>query len=118
MNCILALQKCRLDKYSIHGIWFDSNQKQSCSFISDTLPEELRMKLEEVWYSCGRSNEWFWKHEYCKHGKGYFQSAEEYFKVALEAYEFVDYSRFTRTEVKIPLIYTKGEGFQYRLLNL
>ena len=118
MNCILALQKCNSDKYSIHGLWFDSNQKDNCSFISDTLPEELRLKLEEVWYSCQRSNVWFWKHEFCKHGKAYFQSAAEYFKVALEAYAFVDCSNFTREKVRIPLFYIKGEGFQYRLLNL
>lgn len=121
MNCLLALQKCPVRKeYSIHGLWFEHNRKHSCAFSTELLSDDLIARLKEVWYSCpsysSHGNVSFWKHEYCKHGKLYFSTAELYFQTALQAYDYVmkDEAVLTGMDVKVPLIYN-GNGFEYRI---
>ena len=116
LRCTLALQKCG-EAYSVHGFWFEDNRSKRCPFKSDTLPEALVHRLERAWFSCTGSDEAFWKHEYCKHGRGYFETAEAYFEATLKAYEFVQNSvfLFTGKEVRIPLSYNKEHMiFEYR----
>ncbi len=122
MNCLLALQLCPIrNKYSIHGLWFDHNRKHSCAFSTEQLSENLLQQLKEVWYSCpsysSHGNASFWKHEYCKHGKEYFPTAELYFRAALKAYDLVmkDCHLFRGREVRIPLRY-ENNRFDHRFI--
>lgn len=118
MNCLLALQKCPIkNEYSIHGLWFDRNCKKSCLFSTEKLSSKVIQRLRNVWYSCPSISKAtspnFWKHEYCKHGKQYFATAEAYFKAALQAYDYVkEYiTQFATKEIRIPLIYHKEKGY-------
>ena len=120
MNCLLAMQKCPIrNEYSIHGLWFDHNRKHSCAFSTEQLPDDLLQRLKEVWYSCPsishHGSPAFWKHEYCKHGKPYFPTAESYFRTALRAYDYVKPTihLYTDHEIKIPLVY-HGPSFTYQ----
>lgn len=118
------MQRCPIrNEYSIHGLWLGHNQKHTCAFTTEILSDGLLKRLREVWYSCpsisSHGNDSFWKHEYCKHGKEYFPSAEEYFRVALQAYDFVKGNIHLMKvsqakEVKIPLVYQCNK-FYYKL---
>ena len=115
MNCLLVLQKCKeSDKYSIHGLWFEKNsQEATCSIKATELPKKLLVRLEKTWYSCAHANNRFWQHEYCKHGKAYFSSAEEYFEATLRAYDFVKGGKELKgNQIKISLIF-KENRFYY-----
>lgn len=117
MNCILALQMCN-GSYMIHGLWFETCQTDVCCFLPETLPSDLIASLESVWVSCKsrHTNQWFWHHEYCKHGKGYFPCAEEYFKAALKAYRYVNTFQVRSDQLRIPLVYTTEKNFEYKVV--
>ena len=84
------------ENYSIHGLWpqYDGNKYPSyCKNLDFSLEklDPIINDLNEKWYSNIEKNEYFWKHEYLKHGSCVFTNMTEleYFSKTLELYDYV-----------------------------
>lgn len=83
--------------YSIHGLWPQYNNKNYPKYCKNVdfdikLLEPLMEDLIKYWYPTNtRFNrlEYFWKHEWKKHGSCIFTEINqyEYFKVSLDLYK-------------------------------
>ena len=94
----LALKKDKIeDDWSIHGLWpqnsLDSYPVYCKKVVFDI--NKLNPILDELkknWYSTETTDEYFWSHEWEKHGSCMFTKMDEidYFKKALYLYNYVD----------------------------
>lgn len=97
---LLRLQKICTPHWSIHGLWpnWGENCKDAPPFSEDVILP-IRPQLERFWPSCqGRPNEWFWEHEWSKHGSCSKMDQLEYFSFTINL--LGNYSHLCTTQVK------------------
>ena len=155
MKCLLAIQKCSLcNEFTIHGLWGLEETKNSkhckhskhykhskherrLSEIHERRLSEIhinnniKQQLEHLWFSDKKfhhTNQWFWKHEYDKHGHDLFpNNPNMYFEITLKAFHFVKNNilphfmqhlqdiRFAKNELRITLDYNiQTQQFTYK----
>ena len=92
-NYRLALQRCENTAiYTIHGLWpqWDGGQYCQADAFSVTPLFDILDDLNRFWPSCSESfhdNEWFWAHEWNKHGSCSGLTLREYFSMAINLRE-------------------------------
>ena len=99
-DCYKRLKEKELNILMIHGMWpsYKNGQfPQWCNIGEDidiVIPDpDLKTQMEDYWVGTHVSNEYFWSHEYNKHGYCYNQHINEkvsncsaYFSKAVELY--------------------------------
>ena len=90
----LSLLKEDDDSWSIHGLWPQYTLKHYPSFcknveFDETKLEPIMDRLKKEWFSNRGADEFFWKHEYLKHGTCNFNNFNEfeYFKTTLDLFD-------------------------------
>lgn len=93
--CILALSMCK-QKIRIHGLWPNHNASDdvvsACkASIKLEVDPRVETRMKEVWPNCINPKKYysFWRHEFCRHGIDVFDSYNEYFSLALQAYDYI-----------------------------
>lgn len=93
--CILALSMCN-KQIRIHGLWPNHNASDdvvsACkASVKLKIDPRVTIRISKVWPNCRNPKEYytFWRHEFCKHGIDVFDSANEYFSLALQAYDYI-----------------------------
>tara|TARA_Y100001970_G_C13569734_1_gene525594 strand:+ start:35 stop:469 length:435 start_codon:yes stop_codon:yes gene_type:complete len=89
----LSLIKEDDNTYSIHGLWPQYTKNSYPSYCKKVKFSEKALApiiddLNKYWYSDRGQNDYFWKHEYEKHGSCMYGSMNEfqYFSKTLELY--------------------------------
>lgn len=104
-DCQLKLKEMPINSLSIHGLWPNKDiktQTGSC-FVGEDIPivpddTSIFKRMKHHWTNLefNKTNEWFWGHEYSKHGFCYSAHVENYdykvyFEKALELYDKYDF---------------------------
>lgn len=132
MKCLLAIQKCSSCKgFTIHGLWGLEHSKHAPRLPKIHVNQHIQQQLERLWFSDPKyhhSNQWFWQHEYEKHGHDLFpNNPNMYFDITLWAFHFVKNNilphfmqhlqdiQFAKNELRITLDYNKQtQQFTYK----
>ena len=91
----MSLSMCKR-QIKIHGLWPNHNATEdivrSCkASVKLKIDPRVTMRISNVWPNCKNPRDYysFWRHEFCKHGMDVFDSANEYFSLALQAYDYI-----------------------------
>ena len=132
MKCLLAIQKCSSCKgFTIHGLWGLEHSNHAPRLPKIHIDRNIQQQLERLWFSDPKyhhSNQWFWQHEYEKHGHDLFpKKPNMYFDITLKAFDFVKKNilphflqhlqdiQFAKNELRITLDYDKQtQQFTYK----
>jgi ribonuclease I len=95
----LVLQNwCNKSTYNIHGLWlnYDNNSyPQYCKKTSYTQPKSILLEeMNQYWDNCG-NKDYFWKHEWFKHGTCTNMTEEIFFNNVIRLYKNFSQSYIT-----------------------
>merc|ERR1711998_641477 len=86
---LLRLMKCKgADDWTLHGLWWEGRNGCGGKF-DDSAVVDLEPAMRRVWRSCPEyhnTDEWFWSHEWTKHGSCTKMSEHQFFAKALSLY--------------------------------
>lgn len=96
---VLALEKCQSSSnYTIHGLWPQYNSSSWPQFCNTSEHFNMRSlepimdQIDKYWLTCpkfNRTEEWFLKHEWLKHGTCTPFNEIEYFSTGLALYQIL-----------------------------
>ena len=112
-HCYDIIKTKKQKVFSIHGLWPSYKSGiflQECNLYNDikinNFEKSLSEKMNNSWYSISNTNEYFWTHEYNKHGFCYMQRINQntnnysiYFEKTLELYNKYDFENMFNKDI-------------------